>query len=148
MPVAEPPTAKRYPMRVITFARRLHEQNGWSAHRIRKVLGERGYHPAHSTVIGWISEDSRAARLERSRLYRRRNGRGIHRGPKRIELWEQRLARMREMRRAGLSFRAIAAMAKLDFDGLDLTEDQVRYMLNGETRPRRIKRLLGLEGSA
>lgn len=140
MTVAESPKAKRYPMNVITFARRLHEQNGWSANRIRKALQQRGHSPAHSTVLCWIDDEYREERYDRTR----RPGRP---GPARRQAWRHRFDRMEQLRKLGLSFRSIAAVMTHDFEDVHVTEYQVRAIFNGTVSNRTVRRLLWPKGA-
>lgn len=132
-----------YPQNVVTYARRLHEENGWGAHQIRKSLQTMGYDPAHTTVLAWIDPDYAAGRRERCKLERRRR-RGTYGKWKRLNPSELRLSRMRELRDAGVSYAAIAKVVLLDFE-LALTGGQVERVLKGEIK--NLRRLLYPEGA-
>jgi hypothetical protein len=139
VPVAEKRT-KAYPMNVVTFARRLHEQNGWEAGRIRKALIARGHSPSHNTVLCWIDEDYADMRRERNKLEHRRRRGGLRSKPRHTP-WGCRLTRMEELRAAGLSYGAVAKVMELDFE-VTLTRDQSERILKGMVSGRTIRRLL------
>ncbi len=144
MPVVEKPrpSSPTYPGNVREFARRLHEQNGWTGYRIRLALKLRGYTPlpAEATIKGWIDEDYRE---ERNR--RRRKGRPFPRT--RMRAWRGRLERMRELREIGISYTAIAALMSHDFEEIDLSEEQVRSILQGKVQQQTVQRLLWPQGA-
>lgn len=131
---------RTYPMNVVTFARRLHEHNGMKAHQIRNALIQRGWSPSHNTVLRWIDEDYADAWREARRIEKRRKRGGLTGKPRR-SAWGVRLARMEELRDAGLSYEAIAKLAELDF-GLTLSRSQIEGILKGKVSGRTIRRLL------
>lgn len=139
-----------YSANVVEFARRLHAENGWSAHRIRKALIARGYSPAHNTVLCWIDADYAARRREDTRLAMRRRCGGGHGapGPRRLHLADRRLQRMRELRSLRISYRSIAALMSHDFEDLELSAEQVRSIFRGQTSAKTIKKMLWPNGAS
>ena len=131
-----------YPANLREFARRLYEQNGWSPYRIRKAIIGRGYDPAPAehTIRTWVDDDYRDEHLKRGRSYRPA-------GPARQRAWALRLSRMEELRRVGLSYRAIAALMTHDFKDVDVTADQAERILKGKVSGRTIRRLLWPKGA-
>jgi hypothetical protein len=130
----------RYPANIREFARRLY-QSGWSAYKIRQNLIARGYDPVPSqnTILCWVDDEYREIQRLNQRRFRPA-------GPKRARAWEARLDRMRQLRDAGLSFSSIAIVMTLDFENVDLSTEQVRYMLKGHAKTATIKRLLWPKG--
>jgi hypothetical protein len=147
VPVAEKRPKVEYTANVREFARRLHEQNGWGVAEIRAALSKHGHLPAHNTVLCWIDDDYCEERRERGRIeMRRRNGSGPGKlRQRRVNPWDSRLDRMRDLRGIGLSFRAIAALMSHDF-GVDLTANRVEYLLKEKPKTRTVKRLLWPQG--
>lgn len=125
----------RYPAKMREFARRAYIK-GHSAYRIRKFLLAQGCDPvpSASTLLRWVDDEYR----ETERL---KQLRGRPPGPKRAKLWEVRLDRLRQLRGAGLSFTAIAAVARLDFE-IEINPEQVRAIFRGWTSDRTVAHLL------
>lgn len=128
-------TRRRYSMNVVRFARRVYESNG-SIEQTRSALLLQGYSPSFKTVARWVDEGY----LQRDRERRRRPGRPGP-GPRR-RAWHDRLARAHELRSIGVSYRSVAAIMNHDFPDLQLTDEQVRYALQGRTRPESIRDLM------
>lgn len=123
-----------YPANVREFARRLYA-HGYSPYRIHKSLKARGYGAAEDTIRCWVDPEYAEARA-----MRKRNGRKPGRDPRRG--YSRRFARMEELRALGLSFRDIAAVMSNDFEGIELTTEQVRSIFRGWMSDRRARRLL------
>lgn len=113
------PTRRRYPARVVKFARQLAER-GYRPCEIREALSRYGHLPSYHVIALWIDDGY----AEAEKLRRRRKPR------KRRHGWEVMRARMRELRGAGVSYSNIAKVIRLDF-GLDLSEDVVRAVVKG-----------------
>lgn len=143
--MAERGPTQTYPPRITEFARRLYaDGEGRTINEIRAALAKRGYHPGRDTVLYWVDEDFREALLMGQR-HRRRRG-GPHRPPRR-KAWHRRWERMEELRNLGLCYRSIAALMSHDFEDLDLSADQVRYMLKGDVDARTMRRNLWPQGA-
>lgn len=125
----------RYPARVIEFARRLHEDGGYTIPEVIEALSRKGYHPSRSTVILWCRPEVREAHnlKQKAKLYPNRRRQAA------AGAWWAKHRRMRELRAAGLSFRSIAAVMRLDY-GVEITEEQARYLLgpHGRDRARKV----------
>jgi hypothetical protein len=119
---------------VIEFARRLADR-GADCSRVRTALAKRGYSPSRNTVKRWIDPDF----AEATRRGKRRGGRP---GPHPRKTWRRRLERMEELRALRISYRSIAALMTHDFEHVELTENQVRAIFNGQTSERTIRQLL------
>lgn len=116
---------RRYPVKVVEFARRLHE-DGRSITDIQLALGRLGHRPARSTVMFWVDPDYREIHNLRTRLRAYPHGRQRQQR----KAWWMKRQRMEELRSAGLSFTAVANVMNLDF-GLALNHEQARGILNG-----------------
>lgn len=105
-----------YPIPVITKARKHHEA-GWKPRAIQRLLAdEMGVTPSEKTIRRWV--------IPREAATARRAMRAAHKA--RTE--RRRLAKMVEMREAGMSLSGIVIAASI-FLGLEVTEEQVRYRL-------------------
>lgn len=142
MPVAEAVHGRSqpnpvYPANLREYARRLHQENGWSPYRIRKAMLLRGIDPLPSehAVRSWVDDDYREEHLLRSRRF------GPP-GPRKVHTWRLRLARMEELRGIKLSYTAIAALMSHDFEDIELTEEQARSILQGKVHWKTARRLL------
>lgn len=132
MATAESPTRKRYPARCHEFARRLHQERGYTIPEVIEALAKRGIRPSRSTVIYWCDPDRREAHnlKQKRNRYPSLKRRPLHRS------WWVKARRAEQLRAAGLSLPAVAAVLKLDFD-LDLTAEQLRYAERNPSARRR-----------
>lgn len=129
------PQANRYPPKVIRYARELWER-GRGIEEIRQTLGRYGPVPSWSTVRRWVDDDYAQA----VRLKNRLGARTGRRVPAETVV-PFLLRRMTDLRAAGLSFADIAAVLRLDL-GLRLTDNQVRYIVRGQTSRESVALLL------
>lgn len=118
-----PPTKTRYPMSMITLARRMYgDGDAWQITQIRNYL--RDEFDASTLTIGtvrrWVipSYDDEQRRWN-TESYRRRAPRPD--GPD--------VARLRALRVAGLSYPSLAIVANLDY-GTILTGEELRHAFN------------------
>jgi hypothetical protein len=123
---------RRYPAKVMRFARRLHEE-GYRLFEIEAALKRQGYTPSMYTIRRWTHPEV----VDYDRARRRRPPRRIVRSSG----WFIKLARMKQLRDAGCSYASVTIVMNLDF-GLSLTSDQVRYMLLGRTSKETMELLL------
>lgn len=125
-----------HPSNVVARAKVLAEA-GWTAAQIaRRIPSEfPGIAPAETTVRRWIDPDY----AERQREHCRTGGAETRRWG-----WRRRLARIRQLREAGIGFDAIAKLAHLDFD-LDLSKRQLQAITRGEYTDFATRQLLGGE---
>lgn len=128
-------SASTYPNGVREFARRLGEA-GRRPTEIRASLMKRGYTPDLETVTRWADPEYNEARNLRRR--RALNGHGQRR--RRVG-WEVRLARVRELRELGVSYRTIAVIVNHDL-GADLTAGRVREIFRDRVAKETIERWL------
>lgn len=135
-----PARGRRYPMPVISAARRLGE-GGWRPYEIVDILHqEHGVTVERSTIARWLDPEKAEAARQRSRERRRRDaaqkdGR-IARHITRCVTDEFKLARMRALSERGMNPRGIAIVIEFDF-GDALTTAQVSYALLTGRYPRR-----------
>lgn len=132
----------RYPPKVQEYARRLHGE-GLTLKEVRAHLAARGYHPGREAVRIWIDPEYRQTRMEKQRENQRRQlrRRGVPPAKGKERLGEYRFKRIEKLREEGMPFKWIALILRLDHD-VDLSPDQVRYMLNGTTSRRSAEALL------
>lgn len=128
-----------YSVKVAARARTLHAAE-WPVARIAKLLADEfglPKPPSSTAVYGWVDPKFNEKRKQRERERLRgksytfsvvQNG---HRSP------EWKMARMRVLRGAGLSFNAVAKVMAVDFPGArTLTEDEVRHALLSDRAPK------------
>jgi hypothetical protein len=150
MPAAGKPRVE-YPANVREFARRLHGENGWNVTRILASLAQRGYYPSHNTVRAWVDDAYAEERRRATRIaMRRRNGGGPGRlTRRRAHPAATRLQRLRDLREhAKLSYRGIADLMSFDFEDVEITEEQVRAILDGRLSERKTESLLWPKGAS
>lgn len=129
-----------YPANVVEFARRMYEA-GYSPYRIHKALHGRGWGAAEDTIRCWVDPAYAEARA-----MKKRNGRGFRQ--ERLRGFNRRLSRLHELRaEVCLSYRAIAALLSHDFEDIEISEEQVRAILNGNLSERKTRRLLWPKGA-
>lgn len=128
--VPPPPTpdlrTRRYSIKVIAYARRLHEA-GWSISQIRDLMErETGMRPSRTTVMTWVDEQAAETQRQFQADYRRRRRQGqLSRLPA-ARLTDRDLLALRE--EDDLSYTAITKVVQR-FYGVEMTESQVRYRL-------------------
>lgn len=117
---AAAPTARRYPPKVMRYARELWER-GRSIEEIRqRVAPYAGATPSWAAVRRWVDDDYAEAIRLKNRLRMRK-------GTQHCETASEVVAkRVMALRQAGLSFTSIAAVLRLDF-GIEVTSEQVRW---------------------
>lgn len=125
-----------HPIAVVARARELAEA-GWTAAQITRRIPQEftGIAPAGTTVRRWIDADY----AERQRMTDLTGGVQTRRWG-----WRRRLARIRELREAEISFDAITKLLHLDF-GISLSCLQVERIARGELTTDGTRRLLGGE---
>lgn len=112
----------------IATARRMHAGE-WNVDQIRRYLNDRGVTANWRTVKAWIDPEyhERVRAAERKRMrerYRRING--VRHGALRVITDVEKMARLTQLRAAGLSQSGTAIVLSLDFDD-EITEHQVRH---------------------
>jgi hypothetical protein len=113
---------------VCAYVQRLYDE-GFSLEHIQKKLTQFGYALREDTLRTLVDPSyERLMRLQREAAERR-------------AVWEEKLARMRELREAGLPYSAVGKVMRLDY-GLILDDDSVRRMLQGVVSNRTIARNL------
>jgi hypothetical protein len=119
---------------VVNRAKELAEA-GWTVAEITRRLPDEfmGIEPAETTVRRWVDADY----AERQRQSDRTGGVQTRRWG-----WHRRLARIRELREAGIGFDAITKLLHLDFD-LPLDCQQVERIHRGEFSAETTRRYLG-----
>lgn len=140
-PVGDPPPRSRKKVQHSTATMQLARTmyaGGWTPTQIRRYLVNlmEGGAPSLSTVRTWVVPGLAEERLQWKREYQRRyraEGR-----PSRTPL----LDRMRQLQEAGATQASIAAAIGL-YEGVPLTEGQVRYYLRHGREPRIPKRRAG-----
>lgn len=149
-PPSRPNTSNRYPMTVVSLARRLYgDGDSWTPTQIKRYLAEHhDLNVALVTVRCWVvpgfAEDQRRLNSE---SYHRRKTLTVGKGPRAtaLDTPEKRLARLRVLREAGVSFTGIAKVFAID-TGVELDDEQVRYLLTQARNPRSAsmrKKLMG-----
>lgn len=123
----------KYSASVMVRARELHA-GGFGCTVIPRLLfGEFGVTPHHETILRWVRPEHQERRFVEVRTIRARqraaNVAGF--GGKRQLSAEWKLARLREMRAAGVSMRSIGAVAGVWW-GDALSESQVRTRLGAD----------------
>jgi hypothetical protein len=123
-----------HPIAVANRAREL-AQAGWTATQIARRIPTEfpGVEPAPTTVRRWIDREY----AERQRSDRRMGGAKTRRWG-----WRRRLERVRDLRSAGLSYRSVAAVMRLDFR-IDLSERQVERLVNEKVGEEAARAALG-----
>jgi hypothetical protein len=113
---------------------------GWNATDIARRIPKEfpGIAPAATTVRRWIDPDY----AERQRVREQVGGPKMRRWG-----WRRRLDRVRALRDAGLTHRAVAAVMGLDF-GLDLSEQQVESLVNEKVSEQGARAALGCPAPA
>ena len=139
--------ANEYPVNVVTFARRLHKENGYRIFEIRGALAKRGYFPTHNTILRWVDPAWAQLRNDDHKLYLRRIRGSDGTGRERATLTTFRRRRLHKLRELGLSYADIAKVMNLDFDGLTLNREQVRYLLTSDPETKTVRKHL-LRGEA
>jgi hypothetical protein len=127
-------------MTVVALARRMYgDGDAWSPKQIRDYLeAEHGLEGlALMTVRRWVVPGQ-------DETERRRNSESYHRrktaGPRAVPTLDtpaKRLARMRVLRAAGLSYGGIAAVMKVD-TGVEMDREQIRHLLSRRRSPGRL----------
>jgi hypothetical protein len=116
-----------YRQEVIDRARE-HGNAGWSRTDIARLLGEEfGHAPCTITIAGWLDEEYAERRRRETRAAKRRQLARKSK-PRRDISPELRLEKMRKLRTAGATLKAIAIVSDVLW-GEPLTADQVRYRL-------------------
>lgn len=151
-PPPRPATTRRYPMTLVSLARKLYgDGDSWSPTQIKRYLAaEYGVDVALVTVRCWVvpgfADEQRRLNTE---SYHRRKGSSNCKpkgpAPTALDTPEKRLARMRVLRNADVSFSAIAKVFAVD-TGVELSAEDVRYLLKLAANPRSAamrKKLMG-----
>lgn len=136
-----PATSNRYPMTLVSMARRMYgDGDSWTPTQIKRYLAkEHGADVALVTVRCWVvpgfAEEQR--RLNAESYHRRKKDGPKRKGPAytSLDTPEKRLARLRVLRQAGVSFSGIAKVFAVD-TGVELSDEEVRYVLTQATNPR------------
>jgi hypothetical protein len=123
-----------HPIAVVNRARKLADA-GWNAAQIARRIPTEfpGIEPAQTTVRRWVDPEY----AERQKTRHRVGGSKARKWG-----WRRRLDRARDLRSAGLTYSAIAAVMRLDF-GLDLSEQQVERLVNERITERGARAVLG-----
>lgn len=131
---------RRYSMVVVARAKE-HISAGWSAWRTCQLLEQEfGVRPNVTTVRTWTDKQyARVFAAKNRRSSQRAHERGVGRRPLTRTTPAWRLARMRELRDAGLSFLAISQVARVWW-GEIVSDDTVRARLGGGERRRAYRR--------
>lgn len=131
-----PAKQRRYPMSMVTLARRMYSDgDAWTPTQIRNYLRERyDLDVSLTTIRCWVVPGEADAQRRRNieSYQRRKDPRGGRRAADRG--WTtaaDRVARLKVLRDAGLSFRSCAIVLEVD-TGVQLTDEQVRYLLKHE----------------
>lgn len=130
-----------YPATLVGRARELHAAD-WNSTEIARIIARETdgrYQPSRNTVYRWIDPDYAAAERARKRTGRPKRSRR--------KAWRFVFDRIEEMRRLGMSYRAIAVLVSHDFD-LSLTDEQVERMLQGRMRESTMAELLWPKGAS
>lgn len=141
-----PSTGVRHTTGTVLAAKQLYEA-GWPPPSIARILQERGVDPAPHvrTIRLWVvpgEADRRAARRRDSR--QRLQAATAVVGQGRYQSARLRLERLRRLRDAGMSYSALAIIAHVDF-ALEVTDENVRYLLNTSPKPSTIAKYLAPE---
>lgn len=124
----------RYPPKVIRFAQELREANpDRPIESIRQACGRFGPVPSANTVRCWVDPDFALTHRIRNRMQMRRGT--VRTKEDAVTVLSKRMA---DLRKIGVSYRAISAIFRLDY-GVDLDEERLRYAhryRNGRVRVR------------
>ena len=118
-----------YRQEVIDRARQ-HGEAGWGKTDIARLLADEfGHAPNPITIAGWLDEKYAERRRRETRAAKRRHV-ARNSKPRRDISPELRLEKMRKLRRAGATLKAIAIVSDVLW-GVPLTSEQVRWQLRG-----------------
>lgn len=148
-PPPQHPRQVRHSTKTIALARRLYgDGDAWTPTQIVRYLEHQGVDPVPSlnTIRLWVvpgmADEQRAMNIRsyHARQARRASRRGPGGRPP-ADVQTARLSRLRTLREAGLSYTGIAIVAGLDL-GLDLTDEQARYVLQASRMTPTVRRHL------
>lgn len=133
----------RYPTEMMELVCQM-AQGGFTPHRIQGKLRAAGLPvPSRDTLKRWTDADYDEVMHDRRRI----GYAGRVTGPVGKRGWGRRLERLRVLRSCGVSYFALANIARQDFS-LELTEDQVRGILKGATSEERTRQLLSAKDTS
>lgn len=128
---------RRHSTQTMATAQRMHAA-GWTPTQLVRYFAGQDLAVAESTVRRWVIP----AEAEGQREHNRACGRARRaRGPAALSMVAvMRHARLKQLRAGGLTFTALAIVARIDFD-LDFNSDQMRHLLRGNLTARKARRL-------
>lgn len=137
-PAAPPrdPRLRRHSAQTVALARQMYgDGDAWTVDGIVRYFAGQGIAVSRSTVRRWVRPEYREQELRRrSELNRATKGEPAPKAKPRTII-----ARMRQLRAAGVTHRSIAAVLEVDH-GLHLNASQVRYYLKTGREPHLPKR--------
>jgi hypothetical protein len=147
-PPARDRRQSKHSPRTIALARQLYgDGDSWTPTQIVRYLERNGVQPVPTlgTVRRWVVPGMADAHRELNlRSYHARRAKRHGNGPVQADDPAVRLARLRALRDAGMSYASLAILAAVDFD-LQITDDQMRYVLQAPRMTRAVHRHMSKE---